>query len=309
MTALESGMEAYFAEMQKRIGPAPAAPSLHNRRARMEQIAAAMHTGVPEGVEGQAWFIPLAGREIPIRIYRHSSAARRPLILFFHGGGWVTGSLDSHHYLAAGLAMGAGATVVSVHYRRPPENPYPAPLDDCVEALRWAVAHPDFLGIDHRRVAVAGDSAGAHLATACAMRARDSAGPALAFQALIYPMVEPEFATPSYHRFAQGPGLTRDDAKFYWRALLGEGLAGDAAAIPIRADLTGLPPAYVLVAECDPLRDEGEALAARLSSSRVPVEMRLAPAVPHGFLRAGAFSDTARHELDLVGRKLKAALS
>ena len=306
-TILESGIQSYFSYLDKKLPAAPQNMTLHDRRLRMEQVAAAAFVDGASSVTTQTWYVPVPGREIPIRIYRHGSGGTRPLVLFFHGGGWVSGSLDSHHFLALALAESVDCSVVSVHYRRPPENPFPAPLDDCFEALRWAVSSAEFLQADPRRVALVGDSAGGHLAACCAIRARERGGLLLRSQALLYPMIEPNFTKASCRLFVDGPVLTMSDVKFYWQSLFGE-LVVDASAIPSHSDLVGLPATYVLTAEIDPLRDEGEAFAKGLTNAGVVVNLRRAKSVPHGFLRATAFSDTARHELALVCEALKSSL-
>jgi acetyl esterase len=305
MSHLETGMVAYLAEADRRLGPGVANPTLHDRRLRGEQLAQAMMLKVPPGIVTQSWYVPLPGREIPLRIYRHETEGIRPVLLFLHGGGWVTGSLDSHHYLARELAALANCVVVSAHYRRPPETPFPGPVDDCLEALKWVAANGAFLGADTRRLAIGGDSAGGYLAAACAMRARDGGHAVPRFQLLLYPMIAPDFERASYKAFADGPVLTRQDAIFYWRAMFGDDLSvartvGDL----LRADVQALPPAYLLTAEIDPLRDEGEAFAEHLRAAGVKVGLHRAAGVPHGFLRAADFSAVARDALDRAGAAL-----
>lgn len=305
MTQLEPGMLAYLAEVDRRLGPGIATPTLHDRRLRGEQLGQAMMLKPPSGITTQSWYIPLPGREIPLRIYRHDTGGARPVLLFLHGGGWVTGSLDSHHYLAAALAAQAGCVVVSAHYRRPPETPFPGPVDDCLEALKWVAANGAFLGADAGRIAVGGDSAGGYLAAACAIRARDAMVASPRFQLLLYPMIAPDFERPSYQAFANGPVLTRQDAIFYWRAMFGEDLAvADAIGSLLRADVHDLPRTYLLTAEIDPLRDEGEAFAEHLRAAGVKVVLHRADGVPHGFLRAAEFSAVARDALDRAAAAL-----
>ncbi len=307
---LDQGIAAYLAEAARRTGPAPADPDVMERRQRMEALAAAI-PGAPEpGVTRQNWYLPAPGREIPLRIHRPAGTGAKPLILYFHGGGWVLGSLETHDYLASALARETDSVVVSVHYRRAPENPHPAPLDDCYVALLWAAANSTFLGTNGRPAAVAGDSAGAHLATSCALRARDEDGPRLAFQLLIYPMVEPDFSRDSYRDFAEAPGLTRAEVEFYWHALLGGTTeAAPPSAVPSRQSLHDLPPAYVVTAEFDPLRDEGEAYADALIAAGVAVQQRRARGLIHGFMRAAPFSPAVLHERDIMFDLLRRALS
>ena len=305
---LEPGMVAYLAEADRRLGPPTLPPTLHSRRLRGEQLAAAMMLAPPPDIVTQAWYIPLPGREIPLRIYRHRAGGVRPVLVFFHGGGWVTGSLDSHHYLAGALAASADCVVISVHYRRPPETRFPGPVDDCFEALRWVAGNGAFLDADTTRIAVGGDSAGGYLAAASAMRARDAGGPVPGFQLLLYPMIDPDFERPSYREFAGGPVLTREDAIFYWEAMFGDLSAARTVGSLLRAPASGLPPAYVLTAAIDPLRDEGEAFADHLRASGVAVATMRAEGVPHGFLRAADFSPVARRELERAGQILAVGL-
>jgi acetyl esterase len=304
LTVLEAGMQTYLAEVDRRLGAGIDNPSLHDRRLRAEQLAQAMMTRPREAIVTRNWYVPLSGREIPLRIYRHRDTRPRPLLVFFHGGGWVTGSLDSHHYLAEALAADGDCVVVSVHYRRPPETPFPGPVDDCFEALSWASGNGAFLGADTTRIAVGGDSAGGYLAAAVAMRARDRGTVDVRFQLLIYPMISPDFDRPSYRAFSTAPVLTRADSIFYWKAMFGDLDRAQAEGDLAQARAEALPPAYVLTAEIDPLRDEGEVFAERLRAAGVAVELRRAIGVPHGFLRAAEFSEAARLELERAGRSL-----
>ncbi len=309
MIELDKGIEDYLETARRESGPSSPNPSSDDRRLQLERLAAKISTQRPPGVAVENWFLPAQGREIALRIYRPRSEGPKPLALFFHGGGWVFGSLNTHDYLAAAIAEGVDCVVVSVHYRRAPENKHPAQLDDCWEALTWATAQPDFLGADTRRCAVVGDSAGGHLATLCAIRARDAGAPSLAAQCLIYPMVAPDFWRESYSEFASAPGFTRADAIFAWRSLLTDSLAPpDESAVPSKLPLAGLPPCYIVTAEYDPLRDEGEDYAERLSAAGVAVTRRRASKLIHGFMRAAPFSEAARGELTSVCDYLKQAL-
>lgn len=310
MIELDNGMEDYLSATQRASGPAVANPTPDDRRLRLERLAAEISTQRPPGVAVQNWFLPAQGREIPLRIYRPRSGGPKPLALFFHGSGWVFGSLDTHDYLAAAIAAASDCVVVSAHYRRAPENKHPAQLEDCWQALAWAAAQSDFLGADTRRCAVVGDSAGGHLATLCAIRARDTGGPSLATQCLIYPMVAPDFWRASYSEFASAPGFTRADAIFCWQSLLaGSPESPDQSAVPSSLPLAGLPPSYIVTAEYDPLRDEGEDYAERLKAAGVAVTFRRATKLIHGFMRAAPFSEAARGELTRVCDYLRQALS
>jgi acetyl esterase len=237
-----------------------------------------------------------------VRIYRPpQDAAPRPLVVFFHGGGWVVCDLDTHDALCRRLALGADAVVVSVDYRLAPEHRFPAAPDDCAAATRWAVANAASLGADPRRVVLAGDSAGGNLACAVTLRLRDEGGPRLRGQLLVYPVTDHWTAGfPSYAEFAEGYGLTRDVMAWFWDHYLGgpvdtSGVAAlSVQAAPLRApELRGLPPALVLTAECDVLRDEGEAYAARLREAGVAATLERCAGMHHGFFNWGGVLDGA----------------
>jgi acetyl esterase len=226
------------------------------------------------------------GGLLRLRVYRPYGNGPFPLLVFFHGSGFVLCSLDTHDGMCRNLCAGAGCVVVSVDYRLAPEHKFPDPLDDCVSATRWAVDHAAELWADSGRVALAGDSAGGNLAAATALRLRDEGGPALRGQLLIYPVTDYyEPGTRSYRENAEGYGLTRDTMIWFWNHYLAD--PADAAnpyASPLRADtVAGLPPALVVTAEFDPLRDEGEDYAARLRTAGVPAQTSRWDGMNHGF--------------------------
>lgn len=230
------------------------------------------------------------GATIPVRIYRPSGvAAAAPCILYFHGGGFMKGDLDSSDTVAWGLAAGTDAVVVSVDYRLAPEHPYPAAFDDCYAVLCDVAADGAAYGVDTARVAVCGDSAGGNLAAAVALAARDRGGPRLCGQMLIYPCLTDDVTGGSYGVHAVTPGLTTQSMGSYWNWYLADvgTPSGDPYAVPLKAkDLTGLPPACVHVAEIDPLFDDGRRYAERLESAGVPTAFRCAAGMIHGFLRS-----------------------
>jgi len=207
--------------------------------------------------------------------------------VFFHGSGFVLCSLDTHDGMCRNLCAGAGCVVASVDYRLAPEHKFPAGPDDCLHATRWTAAHAVKLGADPTRIAVGGDSAGGNMAAVTALRMRDERGPALCGQLLLYPVTDYHTpGTPSYEENAEGYGLTRDTMKWFWHHYLhdpSEGMLPHAS--PLRAlDLSGLPPALVITAEFDPLRDEGELYAKRLATSGVAVTLSRYDGVNHGFM-------------------------
>ncbi|MCC6198257.1 MAG: alpha/beta hydrolase [Burkholderiales bacterium] len=303
---LDSGFADYLARVTADV-PRLASTAPDARRERMELIARRFPAPEDTVARTDTW-IALPGRELAVRLYR-PRAGVLPGIVYLHGGGWVAGSLATHDGVAAALARDADALVASVHYRRAPESPYPAPNDDAYAALAWLAARAPDLHIDPQRIGVAGDSAGAHLALGCAIESRDRAGPRVAFQLLIYPVVEPVFDTPSYREHAVSLTLTREDMQWYWRQYLPPGVDDDGArAVPTRDSLANLPPAHVVVAELDPLRDEGAALATRLSRAGGQAALVEALGLPHGFLRAARYAPSARAAQAALGAAARVAL-
>ncbi|MEU5881924.1 alpha/beta hydrolase [Spirillospora sp. NPDC047279] len=223
---------------------------------------------------------------VPVRIYRPKEAAGPlPALVYFHGGGFVTGDLENEHVRCLDFAAEAGLVVVSVDYRLAPEHPYPAPFDDAYAATVWVHENAAELGVDPARIGVGGGSAGGGLAAGVALKARDENGPPLVFQLLVYPVLDDRMDTPSMRAYTEPPLFNRTDAGHMWRHYLGphHGNAPVYAAPARAADLTGLPPAYVLAAEVDPLRDEDLEYALRLIRTGVPTELRHVPGVYHGF--------------------------
>jgi acetyl esterase len=303
---IDPELAKYLADVAAAIPPAsPASPAA--RRARMEAVARRFPYP-PDGVARHDCWLHLPGRELMVRIYR-PTAGTLPAILYLHGGGWVAGSVDSHDGGCAKLAIDANALVASVQYRRAPENPFPAPNDDAFDALLWLARSAHDLGIDGTRLAVAGDSAGAHLALGAAIEARDRGGPRISHQLLLYPVVEADFDTPSYRDHAQSPTLTRADMIEYWNHYLPNGPdGGDTRAIPLSGTLRELPPACVVVAGVDPLHDEGVALARRLREASVATTLVDEPTLTHGFLRATPYCKRARAVQEAFGHAVEEAL-
>ena len=255
--------------------------------------------------------VPVQGAEITVRLYAPAGAGPHPALVFYHGGGWVIGDLDTHDGLCRTLTNAAGCIVASVDYRLAPETKYPAAAEDSYAALVWLAANAARLGIDPRRIAVGGDSAGGNLSTVVALMARDRKGPALAAQILIYPVTDHNLDTPSYHENATGYVLTREGMRWFWRHyLVREEQGQEPLASPLRApSLAGLPPALVITAACDPLRDEGEAYAARLRDAGVPVTLTRYDGMFHGFIRMTRFLDKARAAVDEVAGSLRKAFA
>jgi acetyl esterase len=251
--------------------------------------------------------IPGPAGEIPVRIYQPHGAGVKPVLLYFHGGGWVIGTLDSYDATCRELAQGAGCVVVSVDYRLAPEHRYPAAPDDCYAALKWVAANAASLGADANRLAVGGDSAGGNLSAVVSQMARDKGGPAIRFQLLIYPVTDADFTRGSYASNAEGYLLTTVSMHWFWDHYLPEkSKRADAYASPLRAkDLSGLPPAWVCTAEFDPLRDEGEAYAKRLQEAGVSTQLTRFDGLIHGFISMGLVAPKAQAAIDEAVAALK----
>jgi acetyl esterase len=256
--------------------------------------------------------IPGPGGAIRVRCYRGrgtEAATKLPVYLYFHGGGWAVGDLDTHDVTCRQLANDARCAVIAVDYRLAPEHPFPAAADDADTALRWVAANGDELAIDATRIAIGGDSAGGNLATVAAIAARDRGGPALRLQVLIYPVVDVRGDLPSYATRGSGYTLTADGMR-HFRALYvpNERDWNDWRVAPLRApSLRGLPPALIITAGHDPLCDEGKAYADRLRAEGVAVEHRHYDGQMHGFINAGRFIRAADRALGEVVSALQAA--
>ena len=251
-------------------------------------------------------FIPGPTADLPIRIYRPTDNPNAPAIVHFHGGGFVLNYLDMYDASMSRLANQSGFTIIGVHYQKAPEHPFPIPFDDCFATLQWVIAHSDELKIDRDFVGVAGDSAGATLASAVALKARDM-GIVLKFQVLIYPCNGRKFTTDSYENMATGYGLTTQAMKWFWdQYLQGDAHNENPYAVPMTAkDFTGVAPAIILTAEFDPLLSDGEQYAALLHRDKVPVLYKQYDGMIHGFFTNLAVTPTAQEAIDFVADELK----
>jgi len=254
--------------------------------------------------------VPGPAGALPVRIYRPQVESPLPALVFFHGGGWVIGSLDSHDATCRDLARRVGCAVVSIGYRLAPEHPYPAAAEDCYAATAWLAEHGADFGVDGRRLAVGGDSAGGNLAAVVAQMARDRRGPELAFQLLIYPVTDADFERASYVENAEGFLLEAVGMRWFWDLYVPDlAQRSEPYCAPLRAvDLAGLPPALVITAELDPLRDEGEAYAKGLREAGVPVTATRYDGMIHGFFGMGLLAQGARDAVADASGALQEAL-
>ena len=252
--------------------------------------------------------VPGPGGPIPVRVYA-PGGGQRPALIYFHGGGFVLGSLDASDRTCRSLANASGCTVVSVEYRLAPEHPFPAAAADAFAVTSYIASHGGEFGIDERLLAVGGESAGGNLAAVTALRAREAGGPRLSFQLLVYPLVDFDDDRPSMREFADDHFLTRDALEYFAGHYLGR--AGDRRhphASPLRADVAGLPPAFVLTAECDPLRDQAEAYVAKLRSAGVRVSHQRYDGMIHPFLSLAGVVDGGRAAIADAAAALRAEL-
>lgn len=229
--------------------------------------------------------VPVAGGSIRIRFYRHIGTKPGPAIVYYHGGGWVLGDLDHSDALCRWLAVETGYLVANVDYRLAPEHRYPTAAEDAYAALQWIAGHAAELDIDPLRIAVSGGSAGGNLAAVATLMARDRGGVRPAAQVLAYPVLDDVCDTPSYQEFAEGYIVASEDMRWYWRQYLNRPEEGaEPYAAPMKStDLSGLPPALIITAECDPIRDDGERYAARLEAAGVPTTQSRYAGALHGF--------------------------
>lgn len=248
---------------------------------------------------------------LPLRLYQPPFPADRPapVVLYFHGGGWMLGDVDSYDTLCRQLCVHSGCAVVFVEYRRAPEHPFPGPLEDCLAALDHVRRNAAIMRVDFDRLAVAGDSAGGNLAAAACLKHRGATPVHVRYQALFYPVMDHACDTESYELFAEGHGLTRDEMRWFWSHYLGGADGGDPLASPLRvADARGMPETLLLTAEYDVLRDEGEAFARHLEEAGIVVEVKRVPGVVHGFIHHGGLIKRGAEELRAAALKIGARL-
>lgn len=307
---LDPQVKQLLAEMAKSAGPP--LNEISPQEARQQMVDASAALGEEESIGSvEDRTVPGPNGEVPIRIYKPTGDKPRRVLVYFHGGGWVVGSIDSHDGYCRSLVNAADVIVVSVDYRLAPEHKFPAAAEDAFAATRWVHENASSFGGLPERIAVAGDSAGGNLAAVVPLMARDRGGPPIALQVLIYPITDYDFNTPSYNDCATGYFLTRDSMIWFWEQYLAQEADGiNPYVSPLRAEnLQGLPPALVITAGYDPLRDEGEAYAQRLQEAGVETKLSRYDGMIHGFVRRTAVLDKARDSLQEIAARLRASQS
>jgi acetyl esterase len=291
-------------------GPEPSAMTPDEARAMYRALSAMEQVEEVQRVDDR--LVPSDAGDIPVRVYTPDAAVGHAhgVLVWYHGGGFVLGDLETADATCRALANRAGCVVVSVDYRLAPEHPAPAALDDCVAALIWTVENFELLGVDASKVAVGGDSAGGTLAALVCQRVRAEFGPDIDFQLLVYPVTDLTMSHPSIDENGEGYFLTKRTLEWFIASYLPEGDPKDASVSPLYADdLSGMPPAMVITAELDPLRDEGEAYAARLRDAGVATEALRYEGQIHGFFAMATMLDDGKDALARAGAALRAALA
>ena len=280
-------------------------------RAQAADAFAALAGPMQEVARVENRLIPGPLQPIPVRIYWPETGGQLPVLVYFHGGGWVFGTIDSTDRTCRALANSARCIVVNVAYRLAPEHKFPAAVDDAYAAVDYVAHHAAELGADPGRIAVAGDSAGGNLAAVVCLLARDRGGPRLAFQLLVYPVTDYDDDRPSLHEFAEGYLLTRSMLPYFWGHYVSSPeQARHPQASPINATrLDGLPPALVITGECDPIRDQGEAYGRRLEAAGVPVTIKRYAGAIHVFFQMGGVIDSGKEAVADAGAALRSAFS
>ncbi len=306
---LDPQAEALLGKLKER--GVPSSEKMGVLQAREAVLAFKDLEGSPEPVaEVEDLLVPGPAGELPVRLYTPEGSGPFPLLVYFHGGGWVRGNVEVADMPCRSLANASRCLVASVEYRLAPESKFPAAAEDCYAATLWLAVHAREFDAAPTRVAVGGDSAGGNLAAAVTLMARERGGPELAYQLLIYPATDAKGDYPSRRENSEGYFLTTGAMEYYWRHYLsGESDADDPYASPMRAqDLSGLPPALIVTCEFDPLRDEGEAYGKRLEEAGVKVRTSRYDGMIHGFLWMGGVIDRTRELFDEAGRELRATL-
>ncbi len=276
-------------------------------RAQMAANSKIWNDPLPDMAETRDFSIGGPGGSIPLRLLRPMDVETDGAILYFHGGGFVLGSLETHHRMMRLLAIESRTTLIGVDYRLAPEHPFPAPLDDCVESARWlGEKGAPSLGLDPERIVLAGDSAGANLALGSLLRLRDAGDRMPAGAGLFYGCYWARLGTPSHQKFGGGAyRLSTEEMGWFWQQYLGEHGRGDGYAEPMDADLSGLPPLFLNYGEIDPLADDTRELVTRLDQAGVVHECVAYPGLVHGFLQMSSRVEPAAAAISAAGRAIQ----
>lgn len=307
---VDPALEAVYAALAEQglVSPDPAAMPIAEARAGNERYLRHLGQGAPAMASITVRNIPGPAGPVPVKILRPEAAdIPSPALLYLHGGGFTFGDLDTHEGLAATLAAESGAVVVMPHYRRTPEHPFPAAWEDSLAAWLWLSREETVaeLGLDHRRLGLAGDSAGGNLALGLSAALRDGAGPRPAAAALIYGMFSRRTDTRSHREYAAGPGLTAPRLAWFWERYLPAGKgADDPRAVPWLVSLPGLPPLSLFLAECDILADDTWDLAERLDAAGVAYSLDVFPNATRGFIALSRLYGPAADAMATIGRRI-----
>lgn len=298
--AIDKELLPFIENLEKAWPEYPLSLGVDEWRLRLERLTAESAVPYPDGLTTEDRYIPGLKRTVLVRIYRPKAEGVLPALIYMHGGGWVIGSHLTHDGITADIAAQTPAVVISVHYARAPEHPYPAAVEDCLEIVKWVFAQAEELGIDPTSIFVGGDSAGGNLATVMALKMLNNSQYPIKGQLLWYPCVDTDFSRPSYIREAQAPFLKAAEMIWFWGQYAPDPQQRlEPYVTPINAkNVKGMPPALILVAEHDPLYDEGVAYAKKLQDAGVEVDLRLGKGLIHGHLRARGMSRAAQAEFD-----------
>jgi acetyl esterase len=304
-TPIDPGMMRFYEELSKHSPPESASWPLDRQRSAWEGVCRMFQSPRPASITVED--IDVDG--LHVRLYRPSGVGLKPGCLYFHGGGWVVGSCETHDDMVAELAEAADCVMAMPDYRLAPEHPHPAQLEDSLKLLLWMREKGSAHGIDTSRIMAAGDSAGGQMTAGLALMLRDAGIEQLRGQVLIYPVLGNDTETSSYIVNRDAPNLTRDEMLFYLESFLGpQGHRNwtDPYAVPnLAQDLSRLPPAFITVAAHDPLHDDGIIFAEKLGAAGVPVELRQEPALPHSYMRARHESAAAMQGFRAIAAALR----